>query len=133
MKIRRNSFFNTLVGALLMLLMANVWCVKPIVMHLRHTDTTFQIILPANPSTGFKWVVTNYDRGLLKLVSSRYVASQARMPGAGGVMEYNFQLLPGVDVPKLTALIFTYERPWEKGRGIVQSVTVNFDSYQSVD
>ncbi|MDP1603329.1 MAG: protease inhibitor I42 family protein [Legionella sp.] len=127
------SFFNSLSAILLMLLMSSAWCAETMILHVGHTAPTFQVALPANPTTGYQWSIKNYDKGLLKLVSSRYVAHGRGLIGEGGVMEYNFKLIHGVDVPKLTAMVFTYARPWEHGGGMVQTVTVNFDSHKPVE
>ncbi|MFC3909406.1 protease inhibitor I42 family protein [Legionella dresdenensis] len=99
------------------------------IIQLNSTDSSFEVTLPANPSTGYRWSVKSYDQELLRLVSSKYVAAQPQLIGSGGNMIYEFELLNGVAVPKLTSLVFSYARPWEREQETIQTVTVMFKTH----
>ncbi|WED44044.1 protease inhibitor I42 family protein [Legionella cardiaca] len=92
------------------------------------SQTQFVVTLPANPTTGYQWTVENYDKALLKLLSSKYVAPQTKLIGAGGKTLFTFQLLEGKTYPKSTILLFKYARPWEPDTGTTKQVTVNFNA-----
>ena len=119
---------RTILSALLMLVMSQIKAADSIVINLGATDTTFQVALPSNPSTGYQWTIKGYDKQLLTLVSSKYISPKTNLIGAGGVMEYNFELNSGVKVPKRTALVFLYARPSENvpEQESIKTVTINF-------
>ena len=58
---------------------------------------TFDIVLPANLSTGYHWqLVTAPDANLIQSVDQNYIAEQPILPGSGGVEVWTFQALsPG--------------------------------------
>lgn len=47
--------------------------------------------LESNPSTGFSWVVQDFDATILKLVSQIYLAPEEEIPGAGGNDRFTFE------------------------------------------
>ncbi|KTC78411.1 protease inhibitor I42 family protein [Legionella brunensis] len=91
-------------------------------------QTQFEVTLPANPTTGYQWTVESYDKSIIKLLSSRYVAPQTKLIGAGGQMQFTFQLLKGKSYPQNTTLQFKYARPWEPETGTMKQVVVNFNN-----
>ncbi|ASQ45641.1 protease inhibitor I42 family protein [Legionella clemsonensis] len=88
----------------------------------------FIITLPANPTTGYQWTVEKYDKSFLKLLSSNYLAAKTKLIGAGGQMQFTFQLLKGKSYPQSTTMQFKYARPWEQEKGTLKQVTVNFST-----
>src|SRR5512147_1167023 len=53
---------------------------------------TFDIVLPANSSTGYRWQITsNLDTNLLQTAGQNYMAQQPVMPGSGGVEIWTFK------------------------------------------
>ena len=71
----------------------------------------FDIRLPANPTTGFRWQVGSLDENIVRLVDSRYERTAPDPLGAGGTTVFTF-----VGVEKGRGNIsLVYVRPWEKG------------------
>ncbi len=73
----------------------------------------FDIRLPANPTTGFRWQVGALDEKVVRLVDTRYEAtgSGSGAMGAGGTDIFTF-----VGVARGRGNIsLVYLRPWEKG------------------
>jgi predicted secreted protein len=54
----------------------------------------FDIVLPANSSTGYRWQITGtVDASLIQSVGQKYVAEQPVIPGSGGVEVWTFNAL----------------------------------------
>ena len=54
----------------------------------------FDIVLPSNSSTGYRWnLVRELDANLLQLVEQTYVAEQPVIPGSGGVDVWTFSAI----------------------------------------
>lgn len=58
---------------------------------------TFDIVLPSNSSTGYRWdILPELDVNLLELVGQNYLAEQPVLPGSGGVDIWIFRAVnPG--------------------------------------
>ena len=58
---------------------------------------TFDIVLPSNSSTGYRWdILPELDVNLLELVGQNYIAEQPVIPGSGGVEVWTFRAIsPG--------------------------------------
>jgi inhibitor of cysteine peptidase len=55
---------------------------------------TFDIVLPSNPSTGYRWdLVRELDANLLQRVEQTYIAEQPVLPGSGGVDVWTFSAI----------------------------------------
>lgn len=90
-------------------------------------QSSFEIVLPANPTTGFQWSVLSFDKDLLALNSSVYKGPDSALIGAGGHMSFTFGLNKKKAYPKTSLLEFKYARPWEKkSSGRIQKVVVHF-------
>ena len=87
----------------------------------------FVVTLPANPTTGYQWTVTSFDKKTFKMTASQFVSPRTRLIGAGGQMTYTFALIKGQSYPKSTQMSFTYARPWDPKSGTLKQVTVNFN------
>lgn len=112
----------------LMILANSVYAaiLPPIIVNVGTNPANINVMLPTNPTTGFQWTVKDYNRNLLKLVSSKYQKPDSKMPGAGGRMYYVFQLLKTPAIAQ-TSLDFVYSRPWDLTKSDTQSVTINFN------
>lgn len=86
----------------------------------------FVVSLPANPTTGYQWGVTEYDTSQLVLVSGVYQAPQTKLVGAGGTMVFTFKPIAGKPYPASTLIRFEYARPWEKTGGTEKTMEVQF-------
>ena len=91
-------------------------------------QSKFQVILPANPTTGYQWTIKKYDSSILKLVASKYLGPQSKLMGAGGQMQFTFQLIPGKTSPSRTEMLLKYAQPWEPEKGLMKSVSINFQN-----
>ena len=101
-------------------LIPNAQLLAQSIIRLNPKQLGFQVVLPANPTTGYQCTLQSYDSTLLRLSSTEYLSSQAKMAvqranmiGAGGMMIFNFQLIPQGSYPEKTELNFVYVRPWE--------------------
>lgn len=86
----------------------------------------FSVNLNSNPTTGYQWILTSYDKYLLKLNTSQFMASKSRLLGASGVTIFNFSIIEGVRRPQTTVIKFVYRRPWESNTGTTKEVTIRF-------
>ena len=98
----------------------------PLIMNVDPANQQFVVTLPANPTTGYQWTVTTYNKKLLKMTGSHFDAPQTKLIGAGGKMTFIFELLKGKSYPESTLMTFTYARSWEPKSAMLQQVTVNF-------
>lgn len=88
----------------------------------------FVVRLPANPTTGYQWTVKTYDKKILNLADSQYIAQEAKLVGAGGQMVFTFERVTGQTYPASTLIVFKYARPWEPKDGTLKQMTINFVS-----
>lgn len=59
---------------------------------------TFDIMLPSNSSTGYRWqFVGELDTGVIQLVGQDYIAQQPVIPGSGGMDVWTFQAVNAGD------------------------------------
>ena len=80
--------------------------------------------LPANPSTGYQWMVTHYEPALMMAPSHHYVPQHSGLTGAPGYDFWQFKFKKtafGVS-PKTSTVIMEYRRPWEQTRGRKQII-----------
>lgn len=89
-------------------------------------NSTFQVSLDANPTTGFSWSVTQYDKKLLTLTGQQYQQPKTQLIGAGGQTVFTFSLNKGKKYPKSTQMDFTYARPWAHDSAMQRKVTIDF-------
>ena len=68
----------------------------------------FDIVLPANPSTGYQWqIIGTPDAGLIEPAGQNYIPQQPVIPGSGGVEVWTFSAL----APGETEIQFGYFPP----------------------
>lgn len=80
----------------------------------------FSVTLPSNPTTGYGWKIASYDRDFLQLLRNRYQKPDPPRPGAGGQELFYFLPLKS----GTTAIVFHYQRPFEKQAAREQRHTV---------
>jgi inhibitor of cysteine peptidase len=86
------------------------------------------IALPANPNTGYQWIIKTYDKTLLHLAYSHYTHVNTSRIGTGGRMVYTFTVVKRPMASKKTLLVFNYMRPWEPEKNTLQRVVINFQA-----
>lgn len=86
----------------------------------------FTISLPSNPTTGYSWSITGYDKQRLTLDSHRYLAPKGQRIGAGGTETWVFKAQPSLfKGTQATTIEFCYARPWEPpNQGIAHAFVV---------
>lgn len=124
--IRMVSFTKFILASLLLLSSVCASAAGTLMMKADPASEVFVVVLPANPTTGYQWTVTAYDKKLFKMTNSRYIAPQTKLIGAGGKMTFTFERLKGQSYPQSTAMTFTYARSWEPKSAMLQPVTVQF-------
>ena len=80
---------------------------------------SFEVCLPENPTTGFRWVIGSEGKPVCTLVSDQFQAA-GHTPGQGGSHCWQFQV---VQAGKGT-LTLSYQRPWEKTDTATQTFTL---------
>ena len=69
---------------------------------------TFDLVLPSNASTGYRWkILPELDAAILQQVSQDTIAKQPVMPGSGGVDVWTFRAVNAGD----TTIVFGYFPP----------------------
>lgn len=96
--------------------MNTVYQVKP-------PQTTVDVALPENPSTGYRWYLTDYSQALISSVEYHYQAAKESIPGAQGMGHFIISLSDkAFDAPSRIAVTLVQARPWEIGKGRMQTV-----------
>lgn len=72
------------------------------------TDDVIRVLLPENPTTGYRWSVDTLDGERLELVETKFHLSRP-LPGAGGTREFRFRVL----APGRATLTLKHWREWE--------------------
>lgn len=89
-------------------------------------SSSFEVTLPANPTTGFQWSIVHYDEKLLTLSHSSYENPKTKLIGSGGQMHFIFTVQKRKSYPEHTNILFKYERSWDPSGTSMKNVTVNF-------
>ncbi len=118
---------QALIASVLCLCTWLAYASKVMTVHVNRTDSTFEITLPANPTTGYQWTIKQIDHSLLQLKSQQYIRPNTHLLGAGGAERFVFQLLEGKPYPKQTEIELSYARSWEPGSGDLTKIIVEFD------
>lgn len=82
-----------------------------------------EIALKGNPTTGYTWNITEYDKKVLKLESSTFVRD-SDLTGAGGTETFKFLVIG----KGKTDLIIQYNRVWEKDVKPIEVFTLSINS-----
>jgi inhibitor of cysteine peptidase len=84
---------------------------------------SFIVKLAGNPTTGYSWQLTDYDKNIVELNGDPDYKSDSSLIGSGGMYTYHFTAVNSGTV----VLKFDYLRPWEKGVAPVQTFTITID------
>ena len=114
--------FITFLASLLLL-----GCAKGEKLKISSKQDDFTVTLPANPTTGFKWSLVEFDKNLFELKNHQYFSSKVGVLGAGGSMLYTFKLKKPMKCPCKSLIKFKYSRPWEPDDAIMRSINVYID------
>ena len=69
---------------------------------------TFDIVVPANPSTGYSWnIIPELDENIVQFVSQNFIAAQPTAIGSGGVDVWTFRAVNAGD----TTIVLGYYPP----------------------
>jgi predicted secreted protein len=82
-------------------------------------NPSFVLKLSANPTTGYTWILKEYDKVLITPVKHEYQVSKSNkgLVGAPGFDYWTFKVKPAAVVGSLnTKLKMVYVRPWEEGK-----------------
>ncbi|WP_115705226.1 protease inhibitor I42 family protein [Legionella sainthelensi] len=90
------------------------------------SSPSFEVTLPANPTTGFQWSVVHYNKKLFTLSNSSYEQPKTKLMGAGGQMHFIFTLQKGINYPESTEIQVKYARSWEPSSATMKTIKVNF-------
>jgi inhibitor of cysteine peptidase len=78
----------------------------------------FSVTVKSNPSTGYSWSITSYDKNLIKPLGHSYQTPNTRLIGASGSETFSFKVLDnGFTRPQKTQIKMQYRRPWQKSNG----------------
>jgi len=86
----------------------------------------FEVKLPANPSTGFRWTLESYDTEHFVYLETNDVPAATTRMGAPGTRIFYFKQKDKTMCPESTALRFSYGRAWEVDSSSSTDVTVKF-------
>jgi len=80
----------------------------------QHGQNTVTVKLDANATTGYQWLLGDYDHNLLTLLGYTYQAPQTQRIGAGGQAVFTFHVNSALFTgPQVAKLMFHYVRPWQ--------------------
>lgn len=89
---------------------------------------TFSVKLPANPTTGYRWVVDSLDDVNFQKIAEKYLPSSPKRIGSGGQMCFTFERKKSSKALDETTIILKYQRTWEQKPVDVKTVVVHFNS-----
>jgi len=96
--------------------------IKPIMV--KADNPTVTVRLPANPSTGYVWLLARAKHRLIQPVSQSYVKPKESKMGAVGESVWTFKLTPAAFVvPRVIKVTLLYRRPWEMRGGQRRLIT----------
>ena len=86
----------------------------------------FTLNLPANETTGYKWVLdSDYNAKLIQPLKQHYHVINNKLIGSGGIDSWTFKVQSlGLRVPTKLALNLLYIRPWEKQPAKIVTLTI---------
>jgi inhibitor of cysteine peptidase len=81
---------------------------------------TFELELPENPTTGYRWHLLSADGSVYKLQDDSFQPSGGTAYGGGGIRRWRFQAVQEGAAP----LEVEYRRSWEKQAAEIFKITV---------
>lgn len=97
---------------------------KPIV--ISGNQATVNILLPAQPSTGYQWFLSEYDDKSLRVQSYRHIPNDSKRVGSIGQDEFKVVVHNRFkNAPQKQTLTFEYIRPWSPDENpLTKTVTI---------
>ncbi len=83
-------------------------------------DASFQVLLNANPTTGFDWQILSYDSTVIEVKHKSFIKSDTQRMGAPGKQVFKFKAIAA----GITDLRLIYVRPWERATSETDSFRV---------
>lgn len=83
-------------------------------------DASFQVLLNANPTTGFDWRILSYDSTIIEVKHKSFIKSDTQRMGAPGKQVFKFKAIAA----GITDLRLIYVRPWERATSEADSFRV---------
>ena len=87
-------------------------------------DDQITIRLKGNATTGYTWILKQYDENLLKFIDVKYVPADSALVGSGGEWVAEFKVLK----PGISQIQFIYKRPWETKKDPLENYFVTIDA-----
>jgi len=84
-------------------------------------DASFQLLLNANPTTGFDWRIVSYDSAIIQIKQKSFIQSETHRMGAPGKQVFKFKAIAA----GATDLRLIYARPWERATAEADSFRVH--------
>lgn len=117
---------NIMVGILFILSMSGTHA-KTMKMDVDASKPGFEVMLPANPTTGYTWKVLTFDKKLLSLQDETYVSHDSNLIGSGGMRVYTFNFVKRDNtIPLTTTIVFRYGRSWDDSTKKDTTVKIRF-------
>ncbi len=85
----------------------------------------FQIVLEANPSTGFGWEPASFNESVIRKLETEFLP-YAAAPGSGGRQILKFKAV----APGYTLLRLLYRRPFEQDVPAVKSFEIGINVHK---
>ena len=83
----------------------------------------FSLKLKSNPTTGYAWLLREYDANLIVPVKHHFQKPSQTLMGAPGFELWTFKVKPeGFIVPQQTTIRLLYARPWQGADNATQLV-----------
>jgi len=76
----------------------------------------FEIVLPENPTTGFRWRIESSGEPVCRLVRDSFVPPEQAVPGRGGVHHWEFQVERAGKGTILLVLVRSWQPPGPESR-----------------
>ncbi len=83
---------------------------------------SFSIKLEGNATTGYSWMVKDYNEKVLKLTINDYNTTSGNI-GAPGIFVFGFEAI----APGESEVLLEYVRPWEKQKTVSKNDTYHID------
>jgi len=91
-----------------------IYTIEKTTIVISHDQPEFIIKLKANPTTGYTWILREYDKNQLELVKHEFVRGPSQLVGAPGYDFWTFHAKPDFFTQsQQTTIRLTYMRPWE--------------------
>lgn len=110
------SVFYVITGVAATQSIKNIYQVQP-------KQTTVDVVLPENPSTGYRWYLVDYSDTAISSIKYHYQVVDDASPGVQGEGHFVITLdKRAFDAPMRLAVTLTQARPWEIEMASMQTI-----------